>query len=173
MIEMATTESVCVCVNQHQSTGQLFNIVCGITNRSHCVTFVNMTLSPILSYTRGLPVLPLFSFSLLSHSNLCGLPRVFPQQIMTRSAWRRAGAGPTRRPHWSGSDVDAALVRKLWWMTRWTVCPVRVWSCYRFVFPLLSVELMVIHRHQLCSNIAVSVLSYLQWSMHQSKGLSG
>ena len=103
MTEVATKLSVFVhvCVNHHQSTGQPLNVVSGTTNRSHSVTFVNVTLSSILIYTPGHPVflfvplcallltpfaLPLSSL-VSTLSNLCSFSR-FSQQIMTRTAWR-------------------------------------------------------------------------------------
>lgn len=53
-------------VRSHTKPPGSFLTVCGITNRSHSVTFVTVTLSPTLSYTPG----PIPS-SLLCSSSFC------------------------------------------------------------------------------------------------------
>ncbi len=99
-------------MNQHQSTGLLFNIVCGITNRSHCVTFVNATLSPILSYTPGLSLFLLLPLCVLLHTPLLLLSHAlsaltsavvlgFSPRIMSQ-ATDGEGDQPTRTMQWSG-----------------------------------------------------------------------
>lgn len=120
---------VCVCEATSNQKAQGSCLTFGITNRSHCVTFVSVTLFSYIELHSRASSPPSLCSSL--HSSSCSLcPCLLlltftvvlglTLQIMTQATDSK-GDQPTRTMYWSGQDVDTTLIHQLWWMTRWTV----------------------------------------------------